>query len=150
MPKIIVSKQSNLGSDGKWEVFTGDLTSFMSFDMFKHLDNNGLARIGTVISVGTPIIGLIGRTSKPIADARNFAGYDIDIIDEIERVANERRVDDVYLDMYRKKHEGEYYEASIYAGPEEVGTVTRAWFEPDFYRTGLQIQATAFLEIETN
>ena len=109
---IHIEVQQNLDQLGGHEEFTWDLSPFVS--EISHLDNKGLAQVGTYLKPGMVIVGKIGRTKK--FDQAKMHSC-------LAMLALSRKE---LRSMYRTM----LYDASLYANHETAGVIKNAYFEP--------------------
>jgi DNA-directed RNA polymerase beta subunit len=98
---------------GELEEFTFDLYPLVDGERTKHLGENGLPQIGTVITPGMILVGKIGKT-------RRF---------DPKRQPNALEIHGLPLEDVRARYGDMWINASLYASQETAGTVRKAHFE---------------------
>lgn len=123
--RIVVS--AGLDASGEHESFTWDLLPLVSAGQTRHLQENGLPRVGTRLRRGMIIVGKIGK-SPGFDPVRRPSALELHGLGE---------------DELRKRYGHMWTDGSVYADDSSAGVVTAAFF--DSSSTG----PTAIVEIAT-
>lgn len=102
-------------STGDLEEFTWDLFPVVPAEFTRHLDSDGLPKVGTEIKPGMIVVGKIGKSStfnrecQPTPGEANWLSFE----------------------ELRDKYGHQWCNSSYYATSETVGTVTEAYLSGD-------------------
>jgi len=98
---------------GELEEFTWDLFPLVDGEQTKHLEENGLPKVGAVIAPGMILVGKIGKTRK----------FDP------ARQPNALEIHGLPLEEVRARYGDMWIHTSLYASEDTAGTVRKAYFE---------------------